>query len=457
MPNRLTFGSEKDKLRMVVDNGVDASDPRVLTRTNEAIQLGLKMRDPQTNEPIIPVGTMMTAIVQVTNDIFYLPPEMDSAYHLEPDAGQLGTANDSENVQQGFYDILNPFTYLNPSMAHDNPFEDLYLTNELDATKYQRKYRYRGAGTTRILVIGPKAYVPITQDSDPLLIQNVPVLKTIIQAQEYKENNQVDEGRKLMAEAVEILLGEIKAHNMDPRWIMKRKADYEREVTTYAIGSKGWMRARIALEVPNAMSVGKEEIGRVLDRGQLRMMEAGAFRGCIQEFNATITDGHVHFPRQVESVLAASLEGEPLDIRSLFYKYLNNGGSWDCGCDGRLDDEGETFFPNSGQWRRTYRAYIGTDGSEITAACKLRWEPKKANEQMVIKNFEANRVMASAILLEGQDKWNEAAAARELVLGKDGILQMELEQYLAGIKHTLPSSVGGGLAGMSACDLGEML
>jgi len=437
MPNRLTFGSEKDKLRMVVENGVDASDPRVLTRTNEATQLCLTLQDPNTHEPIVPVNGMMTVVVDVVNDEFFLPPEMEAAYHLEPDGTMKGTINDAEDVRQGHYNIVNPFTYVDPSMAYDNPFVDLFLSNEKDATKLQRKYRYPGAGNTRILVIGPKSYVPITNDADELIVQNVQALKTMIQSVEFKENNQVTAAKELYNEARDLIASEVKRHLMDPRWVMKRKGDYERDLITFNIGTKGWMRARMALEVPGAMLVGKSEIGRALDRGQLRMMEDGTYKGCLEEFNATITDGHVRFPKRVESVLGIALDGQPIDIRSMLFKYQQNGpGDFDGCCDGRLDDEGEQLV--EGEWRRMYRARVGTNGSRMTAVCKLKWTPKRAEEQMVIRNLEANRVMVSAILMEANEKWSEANAAIARVLGKDGILQKELNEYLSGIKHTVP-------------------
>jgi hypothetical protein len=456
MSLRLTFGSEKDKLRMVVENGVDESDPRVMSRTNQATQLLMTMRDPQTNEPIIPVNCMAIAEVDVVNDAFLLPFDLESAIHIDEESSDTPRA---DGVTQGSYNILNPFTYVDPSLATDNPFIDQFMVaGGTSNSQLLRSLRYPGFGSGRIKIIGPKAYLPITQDSDPLLVQNVPALITMIQFLEYKENEQGALAKQYYDEAREMILGEIKRHMMDPRWMQKRKADYERDLLTFAVGSGGWMRARVALEVPGAMLKGRRDLLRLIDRAQLRMMEAGLFKGCIEEFNASITDGHIYTPSRVQSVLAASLNERELDIRSLFFKYLSSGpGAWDHSCDGRLDDEGDIFFPNSGTYRRKYRALVGSNGATIVCACKLRWEPKKAEEQLVIRNLEANRIMASVILLEEQEKWTEANAARETVLGAKGILQDELGQYLAGVKHTIPFSVGGGTAGMSAVNLGEML
>ncbi len=453
---RLTFAASEDVLRMVTDNGVAKGDPRTMQRTNEATELILKARHPDTHEPLIPVNAMMIAEIPVINEEFFLPPEMESIIHGEViGSDAVGGQTD---VRQGFYNIVNGSTYLDPTMSYDNPFVDLFLEVQNNTGVLQRKYSYPGFTAGTIRVVGPKAYVPITNTADYLIVQNLAALKKMILSIEYGENNQGDEALKYYNWSIRIIADEIKKFQMDPRWAMKRKGDYERDLRTFAPGSAGWMRARLALTVPGALMMGKEDLLRLQDDAQLRMMEAGVFRGCIEEFNMQITDGHLYFPARVESVLAARLHGETMDIRSLFFKYLENGpGIWDWSCGGRLEDEGDRFFPKSNSYRRTYRAHVGDAGSEITCACKLRWTPKEPGEQLVIRNFEANRVMATAILLEKQEKWNEAQAAIETVTGKMGILQKELGQYLAGIKHTMPSSAGGGRAGMSAVNLGEML
>jgi hypothetical protein len=304
-----------------------------------------------------------------------------------------------------------------------------------------------------VRVVGPRAYIAITDDNDFLGVQNVPAIKRMIQSIEYTENNQSDEGQKYYLESIGIILAEVKKHLMDPRWVMKRKGDYEADLVTFPQGSKGWVRARIALEVPGAMSAGREDLGRMIDRGQLRMMEAGLFKGCIEEFNATIYDGHVWFPTRVESVLAIDLDGRPIPIRSIFFRYLENGPWWDTSCSGMLIDQGEEFFASGGIRRRKYRIQGPCEnGSELSAVCKLRWEPRGETDQLTITNLEANRAMVSALLLEDQLEWGKAEAAAALVLGPKGILQKELGEYLAGIRHTMPFMVYGGL---SNADLGD--
>lgn len=425
----LTFGSQKDTLRLVCDNGVDVTDARVMRRTNEATQELLA--------ELIPVGGMMTADILIGADGFFLlPKEMENAITysiLDSDA----TVNGQSDVRQGWYNIVNQFAYVDPSQAHDNPLGDWFLVQDpLDPTILRRRYRYPGGTEGSIVrVTGAKRYLPITQDSDYLIIQNVPALKRMIMSIERYENNQTDDGDKLKARAVEMLQAEVRKHLLDPMRALGRKANWEADLVTFQQGSKGWIRARLALELPNAQSMGKEEIGRLLDRTELRLLEMGLFKGCLEEFDATITDGHIYFPSRVETVLAASFCGTPINIRSIYFKYQQNGpGSFDCSCGRRLEDEGEEFFPNSALRRRKYRARVGSPGEKILCVCKLRWAPKEPADQMTITNLEAHRLMGTSILLEQQEKWQEAAAAR---MEAKEVLDDELREYLSGIQHTV--------------------
>lgn len=87
--------------------------------------------------------------------------------------------------------------------------------------------------------------------------------------------------------------------------------------------------------------------------------------------------------------------------------------------------------------------------STLAAVCKLRWVPKRPDEQMTITNLEALRLMATAILLEQKEDWVGASAAEEKARK---VLDGELRQFLHGIKHTIPFAVDGGI---SNADLGD--
>lgn len=84
----------------------------------------------------------------------------------------------------------------------------------------------------------------------------------------------------------------------------------------------------------------------------------------------------------------------------------------------------------------------------LSAVCKLRWVPKKPTDQMTIRNLEAIRLMATAILHEQNDKWDEADKAKDAA---EKSLKRELQEYLGGIKHTVPMiSNGYGMSDIGA-------
>lgn len=111
--------------------------------------------------------------------------------------------------------------------------------------------------------------------------------------------------------------------------------------------------------------MGKEEITRLIERAEMRCMELGIFKGCIEEFTAPVVCGHLVMPQRVETILAVDICGSPTPVRSIFYKYVENGpGDW-CRCSNILEDEGEILM-NDGQWRRKYRLNTGGQTSSTT-------------------------------------------------------------------------------------------
>lgn len=429
MAGGLTFSAAKESLRTVVDNGVDVTDDRVMRRTNEATQEILGS--------VLPVNGMMIADIAVTNGNLMLPAEMESATHVEiiTDAA----VNNQTDVRQGWYDIVSNFTYVDPMAAHDNPLIDNFeVPDPIDPTILRRSYTYPGFDAGTVRVTGPKSYQPVTTDDDYLIVQNVPALKLMIQAIERRENLDIEGSKLYKAECIQMLTDEVKGHQMDPRRAMKRKGDYEADLRTYAQSSMGWMRARLALEVPGAMSMGKEEITRLMERAEMLALEMGTWKGTLEEFDATIYGGVVYLPARVESMLKISLCGEPIPIRSFFFNYLDNGpGNWDNTCGGYVRDLGEEML--GGTYRRKFGiagdCATNSPGQVMRCVCKLRWVAKQPSDQMTIRNLEAMRLLCDSILLQQQEKWDVAKAAKEEA---KQVLDDELKEYLKGVEHTLP-------------------
>jgi len=72
--------------------------------------------------------------------------------------------------------------------------------------------------------------------------------------------------------------------------------------------------------------------------------------------------------------------------------------------------------------------------NNLTFVAKLRWEPKKPEQAMTIRNYEAVRLMANAIINEMNGKLAEAQAFEAKAINE---MEKELRDYLGGIKHVI--------------------
>jgi hypothetical protein len=223
----------------------------------------------------------------------------------------------------------------------------------------------------------------------------------------------------------------------------ERHSTYATALGTYLPGSFGHAVARLALEMEGGLQLTTTELERVLSMAEMRLMEQGIFKGCLREVNATITGGEVLFPRDIEAVLAADVCGQPVSIRSIFFEYQNNGPGKTsfCDCTTRFVDRGEIYFPQTGFKRRKY-FYNGspTNPTQFTAVCKIRYQPKSSGDELVLKNFEALRLMSQAIMAERAEKWQNAQVNQAMAVQ---VLNKELEEFLGGIQHVINVQVNG--------------
>lgn len=413
----------------VVDNGVCSDDPRVLVRLNEATKVVLDM--------LIPVGGMATYDVITTalegtsaDSVVLLPPQLENAIDVEVLDSPV---NNQTDIREGWYEIINNSVYLDPNQQHDNPLIDAGLVfDPNDIRTLRRKYIYRGLKpNSKVRVTGAKRYIPLVQDTDFLIVQNIEALKLVILSIERNENAAPDEAPKYRQQALEILQGEARKHVMDPRNYMRRKAAYQQDMVTFPSGTLGYLRASLALDVDDALRVGKFELTWAINQAERRIMQRATFKGTITQVNAVVAGGCVYFPMDVQGVLAVDLCGCPIPIRSEFFPYLENGpGQFPCSA--MLIDQGDQVV--SGNLRRKYQL-VGpcNEGQQISTICKLRWRLKTGDDLMVIGNYEAIRLLVTAKFLEAREQWKEALANQQQAFE---ILEKELRDYLSGIKHT---------------------
>lgn len=423
----LQFKDVAPMIAGVVDNGVCPDDPRVLVRLNEATQMILNM--------LIPVGGMVSANVTAVETFLILPAEMENAIEAVPlDAKVRG----SDDIAQGWYEIVNQSTYLDPFEHHDNPLVDMGLwpLPGDDQEILHRVYQYPGLQPTNavVLVTGARRFVPVTSDEDYVIVQNIQALKDMILSIERNENGAKDESLKYRQSALELLQGEVKKHQMDPRNYMRRKAEYNDDLVSFAPNTLGWVRANIALDIEAALKTGKSDLTWSIQKVEERLMRRATWKDTVTQIQTEVVGGYVYFPVNVQSVLAVDLDGRPIPIRSQFFQHLDNGPGMFPAHE-MMIDQGDEYFPVTHTTRRKYKLKANCNENQcINAVCKLRWLPKKPNDLMIIKNYEAIRLMMTAKFLEEGEKWQEAQANAQSAIDT---LQKELTDYLAGIRHTL--------------------
>lgn len=228
---------------------------------------------------------------------------------------------------------------------------------------------------------------------------------------------------------------ELQQAQLTERMEFRRRTTYEATLAAANPLTMGYLVARLALDLPQGLKMTEVELTRVANSAEHRIMDRGRWKNTVQEVTASISSGYVLFPRDTESVLAASLCGSPARIQSRFFQFHENGpGNLDPECDscaGMLLDEGEVLFSMTGYIRRKYKvlAAVSPDVTELRAIVKRRWIAKTADDLMVIQNYEAIRLMVLSILNQSDLNLSSGFANQAI-----DAMTRELQEYLAGIK-----------------------
>jgi hypothetical protein len=411
----------------VVDNGVCADDPRVLVRLNEATKLIM--------DNLIPVGGMMKVNLQAVDTWISLPPQLENCIEAVPAPGTKVRGN--SDIAQSWYEIVNQSTYVDPAFAQDNALIDQGLMPDVnDPSILRRVYEYPGLQPPNaiVTVTGVKRYVPIVSDGDYLIVQNIEAIKLMILSIERMENNAVDDAMKYRQSSLELLQAEVKKHMLDPRNYMRRKSAYQDDLVTFTENTLGYVRAQIALDIDEAMKTGKTDLTWSIQQIERRIMQRATYKDCVANFQAVVTGGIVYFPINVQTVLAVDLSGRPIPIRHRYFPFLDNGPGMNP-CSDMLIDQGDEYFPGTKTTRRKYKLIANcSEGQCIQAVCKLRWHLKQPTDLMVIKNYEAIRLMMTAKFLEEKQQWQLAQANEQKAFD---LMERELNEYLNGIRLTV--------------------
>ena len=218
----LTLGQARPKLAPYVDNGQPTTDPRVMARIDEAQQrlypfppflgvMGRWLLTPQT--------------VEDGKNIYILPASI----------GTVSRVGSSSVVAPNGTLLADDET----AFIFDTPVVDIQWMQTLP----DRRFKVLTDGVTNVEVQGKKALVSLTNDSDELLIQDIPALKLVLLAIWRENNDQLELSNAHFQSAVS-RMSQITSEAIDRA---RRRMFQSNHRGTY--GTFGWVRERLILDL----------------------------------------------------------------------------------------------------------------------------------------------------------------------------------------------------------------
>jgi len=272
----MTLAEARYLLSKYADNGVCATDSRVVSRINEA-QRRLYAIRPW-------VGVMAKAIVAVTQA--EVSGAARKAFNL-PQGEQL-TVGSGTLIGFGFDSLSRVCEYI-PSASEVTSPTTAYpyiKTNGVQAfvnesmgmlqieadpnlpTRYLISLPKAAPGftvpktITHVEITGRLKFRPVVLETDLLLIDDVDALKLQMLALWREENNQMDLTKTLEAKAIEHL-----SAKTDSAVEVARKAAYQSSSTKYEYGTMGFVRSKIALDIKNGLRLDDGELIDLINKG----------------------------------------------------------------------------------------------------------------------------------------------------------------------------------------------
>jgi len=229
----MTLGDIRSEIARVVDNGVPSTDTRVVQRVNQAQRRLHAIR--------AWVGVLAKYKVDLVNNIFTLPSQLESVHHV---AAYSGAGLAAGNVLLS--DDVNAFVHLDGNLIPLVYQPIGWTANEI---KYQVDPSL-GLSIASVVVTGKKKFTEATQDSDTLIIGDLEALKLMVMALWREENNQVDLATALQNKAVEHMVDKT-----DMAVEVARRLAYQSRLSTATLGTMGFVRSRLALDLEFGLKV----------------------------------------------------------------------------------------------------------------------------------------------------------------------------------------------------------
>lgn len=203
--------------------------------------------------------------------------------------------------------------------------------------------------------------------------------------------------------ALEMIQRDMDAHDQTAR----REKRYGLTLTSPQ--SFGYTWGRVGLGFPESLTFSNNAIKRAVTSAEEALMNAGKWVGTVGEYVFTISaSGEVLLPREVETVLFVSFDGDPRPVHDRFAEYMRGGSgikSLDNPGRSGFSDLGEEVDPADGQTKRKYWVTVPQEAKQtvVRYLAKRRFVPHATDaDPMYLNNYEAVAQAAMSILTNGQ-------------------------------------------------------
>jgi hypothetical protein len=173
--------------------------------------------------------------------------------------------------------------------------------------------------------------------------------------------------------------------------------------------SFGYYWGRIGLGFDGALTFSNAMIKRAVTSAEESLMNSGKWVGTVADYSFTLEEsGEVFLPREVETVLFVTFDGDPRPVHDRFAEYMRGGTGiktteepWRSG----FSDRGDAVDPEDGITKRRYFVSVPQENKQtlVRYLAKRRFVPHLADtDSMYLNNYEAVSQAAMAILTQGK-------------------------------------------------------
>jgi hypothetical protein len=185
----------------------------------------------------------------------------------------------------------------------------------------------------------------------------------------------------------------------------------------------GYHWGRIGLELPEAYRLSDSAVKRMVNAAEEQLMFAGKWVGTVAEYTLSVsTTGEFFLPREVETILYMSFDGDPKPVHDRLNEWIRGGTGYretdDKWREGAVD-RGESIDPADNVLKRKYWITLPNVVPVVRILAKRRFVPHTSNsEKMYLRNYQAVYEATKGILLGGEQITPHIEKAKEMLSGQ---------------------------------------